>query len=324
MRRRTVVGGGLGLVALGARQGHAQKPPAVIGLLGSGTPRASAVFIDSLKRGLSDLKMQEGADYTLRLRWAEGDYARFPALAKQLVEERAVVILATTISAVRAAQSASPTAVVMVSVTNAVAAGLVASLARPGGNTTGISNLNEDLTPKLLDFFREIAPQARKLAVLANPANPSTRDMLELIGARAAALGWTVDSATAGVEAELAPAFDRLMPGRPDALIVVPDSALIDLRESIAALALNRRLPLLSTIPEFTDVGGLIGYGVPRRDLYYRSAYFVKRILDGAKPGEIPVEQPARIEFSVNAATAATLGIRIPDLVLTRADRVID
>jgi putative ABC transport system substrate-binding protein len=325
MRRREFVTLLGGAAIAGALPAAAQKGTALIGLLGSGSAHSSGIFVDSLKEGLSDGGLREGRDYVLDLRWAEGNYERFPALARELVERKADVILATTISAVRAAQRATAAIpIVMTSITNAVGAGLVASLARPGGNTTGISNLNEDLTPKLLDHFREIMPRARVIASLGNPANPSTRGLVEVMRGHTAAFGATVNPFEAKAAGELDAAFDGITKSNSDALLIVPDNLLIDLREPIASLALKHRIPTLSTIPELTDAGGLLGYGPPRRDLYRRSGYFVKRILDGANPGDMPVEQPTRVQLSINTKTAAVLGISIPDALLGRADKVIE
>ncbi len=325
MKRRefiTLLGGA---ALAGPLPAAVQKKTALIGLLGSGSAQSSGIFVDSLKEGLSDGGLREGRDYVLDLRWAEGNYERFPALARELVERKADVILATTISAVRAAQRAtSTTPIVITSVNDAVGAGLVASLARPGGNTTGISNLNEDLTPKLLDYFREIMPRARVIATLGNPANPSARGLVEIMRGHAATFGGMVNPFEAKAAGELEAAFEGIARSHSDALLIVPDALLIDLREPIASLALNHRIPTLSTIPELTEAGGLLGYGVPRRDLYRRSGYFVKRILDGANPGDMPVEQPTRLHLSVNAKTAAVLGISIPDALLGRADKVIE
>ena len=212
MRRREFISllGGTAAWPFAAR---AQKGTALIGLLGSGSAHSSGIFVDSLKDGLSDGGLREGRDYVLDLRWAEGNYERFPALARELVERKADVILATTISAVRAAQRATAAIpIVMTSITNAVGAtGLVASLARPGGNTTGISNLNEDLTPKLLDHFREIMPRARVIASLGNPANPSTRGLVEVTRGHTAAFGATVNPLEGAKAAgELDAAFDGI------------------------------------------------------------------------------------------------------------------
>ena len=167
-------------------------------------------------------------------------------------------------------------------------------------------------------------PRARVIATLGNPANPSTRGLVEVMRGYAAAFGATVNPFEAKAAGELDAAFDGIAKSNSDALLIVPDALLIDLREPIASLALKHRIPTLSTIPELTDAGGLIGYGAPRRDLYRRSGYFVKRILDGANPRDMPVEQPTRIQLSVNAKTAVVLGISIPDALLGRADKVIE
>ncbi|MEH2568193.1 ABC transporter substrate-binding protein [Bradyrhizobium sp. AZCC 2289] len=324
MRRRQFIGLA-GIAAVWPLAARAQKGTALIGWLGSGSAQSSGIFVESFKRGLLDADLREGRDYQLDLRWAAGAYERFPALAKELVDNKADVILATTISAVRAAQRAtSATPIVMTSITDAVGAGLVTSLAHPGGNTTGLSNLNEDLTPKLLDFFRELLPRARTIAVVGNPGNPSTNGLMEIIQAYASSFGAAVNRFELKDVAQIEPTFDLIAKGSPDAILVVPDAALLDLREQIASNALKHRIPLISTIPELTDAGALIGYGAPRRGLYRRAGYFVKRILDGAKPADLPVEQPELIEFSINSKTAVRLGIRIPDALLARADRVIE
>jgi putative tryptophan/tyrosine transport system substrate-binding protein len=325
MKRREFILALGGAAAAWPLAASAQKRAALIGWLGSGSAQSSGIFVESFKQGLLDADLRQGRDYQLDLRWAAGAYERFPAFARELVDNKADVILATTISAVRAAQRAtSVIPIVMASVTDPVGAGLIASLAHPGGNTTGLSNLNEDLTPKLLDFFRELLPQARTLAVLGNPNNPSTGGLMEIIKGHANSFGATVNGFEMKAVAQLASTFDLIAKGNPDAIIVVPDATLLDLREQIASNALKHRVPLISTIPELTDAGALIGYGTPRRDLYRRAGYFVKRIFDGAKPGDLPVEQPSLIELSLNSKTAALLGIRIPDALLARADRVIE
>ena len=255
MKRREFMALLGGAALSGALPAGAQKRTALIGLLGSGSAQSSGVFVDSLKEGLSDSSLREGRDYALDLRWAEGDYERFPAFARELVDRNADVILATTIAAVRAAQRAtSVIPIVMTSITNAVGAGLVASLARPGGNTTGISNPNEDLTPKLLDHFREIMPRARVIATLGNPANPSTSGLVEVMRGQTAAFGATVNPFEAKTTGELDATFNGIAKSNSDALLIVPDALLIDLREPIASLALKHRIPTLSTIPELTDV----------------------------------------------------------------------
>lgn len=304
---------------------RAQKKPALIGWLGSGSAQSSAIFVESFKQGLLDGDLREGRDYLLDLRWAAGAYELFSGFARELVDNKVDVILATTISAVRAAQQTTTiTPIIMTSVTDAVGAGLVKSLAYPGGNTTGLSNLNEDLTPKLLDFFRLLLPQARLIAAVGNPGNPSTKGLMDKIQTYASSFDAKVSRWEVKDVGQIGPMFDRIAKEKPDAILVVPDAALIDLREPIAANAVKYGIPLISTIPELTDAGALIGYGAPRRELYRRAGYFVKRIFDGSKPADLPVEQPRLIEFSINSKTATQLGIRIPNDLMVRADRVIE
>ena len=324
MRRREFITL-LGVAAAWPLAARAQEKPVRLALLGSGAAQSSGIFVDALKQGLADNGLVEGQNYVLDVHWAEGEYGRFPALAADAAKQNPSVILATTIAAVRAAQRASSTIpIVMTTINDPVGAGLVASLARPGGNTTGIANLSEDVTPKVLEILRVVIPTATVIAALFNPANPSNLAMLDKIHACAQAVGITVRRVELKAPGELERVFGAMVGQRPDALLVINDASILDLRERIMGLALQHRLPVASSFPEFTDAGAIAGYGPPRLELYRRSAYYVKRILDGAKPADLPVEQPTRIELSVNLKTAKELGISIPDSLLARADRVIE
>jgi putative ABC transport system substrate-binding protein len=323
MRRRefiTVVGG----MAAWPRAARGQFKPAIIGVLGSGSTQSSAFLIDALKEGMNENGLAEGRDYVLDIRWAEGDYNRFPALASELLERKSSVIIVTTIAAARAAQQVAPaTPIVMTGLIDPVGVGLIASLARPGNNTTGISNMIQDMSAKGLELIREVVPTAKTIAVLFNPNNPgSRRILLEDVRSQAAKLGMTIQpiefKGSAVLDATLEAAAGS------DALLVVADSALLDLRERIAGLALRNRLPTFSSIPEFTAGGVLVGYGPSRRDSYRRAATYVKKVLEGAKPADIPVEQPTLIELSINMQTARALGVTIPPAIIARADEVIE
>jgi putative ABC transport system substrate-binding protein len=259
----------------------------------------------------------------LDVRWAEGDYTRFAALAFELLERKSSVIIVTTIAAARAAQRVAPaTPLVMTGLIDPVGVGLIASLARPGNNTTGISNMIQDMSAKGLELIREVAPTATTIAALFNPNNPGSHLILEDVRSQAAKLGMTIQpiefKGSALLDTTLEAAAGR------DALLVVADSTLLDLGERIVGLALRHRLPTFSSIPEFTDAGALVGYGPSRRDSYRRAATYVKKVLEGAKPADIPVEQPTLIELSINMQTARALGIVIPDALLARAERVIE
>ena len=313
----------LGSAAVWPRVARGQFKPAIIGVLGSGFAQSSAFLIDTLKEGMNENGLAEGRDYVLDVRWAEGDYTRFAALAFELLERKSSVIIVTTIAAARAAQQVAPaTPIVMTGLIDPVGAGLIASLARPGNNTTGVSNMIQDMSAKGLELIREVAPTAKTIAALFNPNNPGSRLILEDVRSQAAKLGMTIQpiefKGSAVLDATLEAAAGRY------ALLVVADSALLDLRERIAGLALRHRLPTFSSIPEFTDAGALVGYGPSRRDSYRRAATYVKKVLQGAKPAGIPVEQPTLIELSINMQTARALGIVIPDALIARADRVIE
>jgi putative ABC transport system substrate-binding protein len=304
---------------------RAEKAPARIGLLGTGAADTSAIFIDALREGLRENGLIEGRDYVLDVGWAEGDYTRFPGLAVQMVKRHTTIILATTISAVRAAQrETTVTPIVMTSINDPVGAGLVQSLSRPGGNTTGLASLAEDVTTKFVELLHASIPGARQVAVLLNPANPSNTPMFrkvrslldsQAIGVRAVEL-----KAPAGLE----PAFATFNTQSAHALLILPDFLLIDMRQAIAAAALQYQLPTITNVPEYTDAGALLSYGAPRRKNYRRSAYYVKRILNGANPADLPVEQPTEIELSINLKTAKTLGLILPDNLVARADRVVE
>jgi putative ABC transport system substrate-binding protein len=304
---------------------HAQKAPARLGFLGSGAAESSAILLEALKDGLRDNGLIEGKDYVIDVRWANGAYERFPAFAGELAQGNPRVILVTTIAAARAAQRlVPPVPIVMTGLISPVDAGLIKSLARPGGNITGVSSMIQDVTTKSLEFLLAMVPKAAVVAALYNPANPTNRPMFDEAHAYAAAKGLTLRAVELKSPAELDRTFDAMMSGHPDALLVISDATLIDLRERVAALALQARLPTSSSIPEMTDAGALIGYGPPRRSFYRRSATYVKKILDGASPADLPVEQPTLIEMSINLKTAKALGITVPDALSARADRVIE
>ena len=304
---------------------EAQKKPARVALLMPGSEHTSSVFVDALKDGMRGNGLVEGRDYVLDVRWAEGDYGRFPKFISEALKHNPSAILVQTIAAVRAAQHASKTTpIVMIAINDPVGLGLIASLARPGGNTTGIANLVEGVTPKVLELVREVMPRATVIAALINPANPSYRPLLDDVRRYAGASGMTILPLELASPSKLDATFDSLARRKADALLVVPDATFLDMRESIATLALRHRLPAFSVWPDLAEAGSLVGYGTSRLELYRRSAYYLKRILDGAKPADLPVEQPTKFELVINLKTAKALGITIPQSVLVRADRVIE
>jgi putative tryptophan/tyrosine transport system substrate-binding protein len=320
MRRRefiTVLGG----AAAWSIAAWAQQPASLIGFLVSGAPDSFAIFVDAFKQGMLDNGLIEGRDYVLDLRFADGDYNRFDSLAAEVASRKPAAIVVTTIRAAQAAQRATSTVpIVMTGLIDPVAQGLIASLARPGGNTTGLANLAQDIMPKLVEIP---FPAIRDIAVLFNPNNPANRAIAPTLMTQANSLGVTVRLVDFK-PGQLDATFAGLAQRPPEALIVMSDAALYDLREPISALALKHRLPTIAYVPEFTDAGALMSYGPPRRAMYHRSASYVKRILAGTKPADLPVEQPTQVELSINLHTAKAIGVAIPDTVLARADRVIE
>lgn len=325
MRRRQLLGLIVGTAAAWTLTARAQPKTVIVGFLGAGAADSTRHLVEALKQGLRENGLAEGKDYVLELRWAEGLYERFPAFANDLVEKGARVIIVNTIAAARAAQRAtSVIPIVMATMNDPVGNGLITSLARPGGNTTGLATLNQDLTPKLIELLREALPKALTIAALFNPANPSNQLYLESARIEARRFGMTVEGYAIKSPSELDSTFGLIAGQRLDGLLVIPDAATLDLRMRIAALALQNRIPVASTDPDLTSAGGLISYGISRRENFRRSAYFVKKILDGAKPSDLPVEQPTRVQLSINIKTAKTLGLTMAPSLLAVADEVIE
>ena len=312
-------------VLLAAPPVVAQPKAARIAVLGSGHAQSSQILLDGLVQGLRDNGLIPGRDVVLDVRWAEGHYERFTAQTAELLALQPKLLMVTTITAARAAQAATKSVpIVLISINDPVGAGLVATLARPGGNTTGIANMAEDLTPKVVEMLRALLPRAKGLTVLLNRANASNVALFERTRTVCLAAGLSVQAFDFAGAGQLDALEASLARRHPDALLVLPDSSLLDQREPISALALRQRVPLVTQFPEYTRAGALLGYGPPRVQLWHRSAYYAKKILDGAKPADLPVEQPTRVELSVNLKTAKALGITIPQALLLRADEVIE
>jgi putative tryptophan/tyrosine transport system substrate-binding protein len=327
MKRREfilLIGSGAA-AALPPLRASAQQKAAAIGFLGAGGADTSAQLVDAFKQGLGENGLVEGKDYVLEPHWAEGEYERFPAFARELVERNARVIVVTTIAAARAAQRAtSVIPIVMASINDPVGSGIVASLARPGGNTTGMATLNQDVTPKLVEFAHTLLPKATTIAAFFNPANPSNLAMLDNLRSQTGPIGVSVRAIEVNTLARLNDALAAVVAQQSDALLVVPDAATLNLIQRIAGFGLQHRIPVISTNSDLTSAGGLISYGSSRRETYRRSAYFVKKVLDGVKPADLPVEQPTRVILSINLKTAGILGLAIPDALLATADEVIE
>src|ERR1700694_4312106 len=319
-----LVGGAAATWPLAAR---AQKVPVVIGFLGSqaAAPPPKDPQTVALNQGFLDYGLVQGRDFIFEQRFTAGDDERFPEFARDLARLNARMILANTPAGVRAAQRLDPPLpVVMIIMNDPVGAGLIASLAHSGHHTTGTANLNEDVTPKLLEFLREIVPKARVLAVLFNPLNPTNPVILENLRVNAASIGIAVLPIALKPRDDLDALFAALAAQRPHALQIIGDPGIGDLRDRIAALAQMHRLPLFSTSLPIVEAGGLVSYGASVYKILRRTGYYVKKILDGADPADLPIEQPTGLELIINLKTAKTLGIEIPATLLARADRVIE
>jgi putative ABC transport system substrate-binding protein len=327
MRRRefmALVGGATATWPLGAL---AEKAPIRIGFLASGAPGSafSTAQIDNIKLGLRENGLVDGRDYVLDTQFAAGDYELFPDMTRKLTQAGARILLVNTVASTRAAQNVNPPVpVVMLNINDPVGTGLVESLARPGGFTTGMASLSEDLTPKLLETQREVVPKATVIAALFNPANPTNPPYVAKLSAVAGAKGVTVLPFALKSHGELDAVFSTLVAQHPDTLQLVGDTGNMDLADRIASLAIAHRIPAFSTYAPFAILGGLLTYGITERDLFTRAAFYVKRIVGGATPSELPVEQPTRIALVINLRTAKALDLSIPPTLISRADELIE
>jgi putative ABC transport system substrate-binding protein len=275
--------------------------------------------------GMRDLGYNEGRDYLLEERYAAGQLDSFPAYAHELVELPVDMIVAGGEAAIRAAKRAtSQIPIVMTLAADPVGSGLVPSLAHPGGNLTGMSALASDLAGKRVELLKELVPTAKRVAVLWNPSNQSKVTEWKDTQIAAQSVGLILVPVEAQTPAELDRALAAIRREPPDAMIAFMDSFTLAFREKIGEFALANRLPMIAELREFAIVGGLASYGTSRADLWRRSASYVVKILRGANPGDLPVEQPTRFDLVINLKTAKTLRLDVPPTLLSRADEVIE
>ena len=302
-----------------------QKKVPVIGFLSSASPAPTAPYLAAFLQGLSETGYIEGQNVVIEYRWAEGRYDRLPAYAAELIDRRVDVIVTGGIPAALAAKSATSTIpIVFTGVADPVVAGLVTSLARPGGNLTGFSSLGGELVRKLLELLSEIVPQASVIALLVNPNNPNTERMITDVQEAARAKGLQLPILKAGTERELDSAFATLIQLQAGALIVGGDPFFSNRREQLVALASRQAVPAIYQFREFATVGGLISYGASNPALYRQAGNYAGRILKGAKPADLPVQQPTRFELVINLNSAKALGLTVPPSMLDLADEVIE
>jgi len=305
---------------------EAQQPGKIarVGRLSPVSATADARNLEALRQGLRDLGWVEGQNIAYEDRFAEGRPDRLPDLAAELVRLKVDVVFAGSTPAALAAKNATATTpVVMVMGGDPVASGLVASLARPGGNLTGVTALYQELSAKRLDLLKEAVPGVTRVAVLSNPAFPDSGPSVKGVESAARALGVQLRVLPVRDPTEFEKAFAAMRSERARALMVLPDIMFNTHRRRIVELTAKSRLPAIYGLREFVDAGGLMFYGAPLPDMWRRAAYYVDRILKGAKPADLPVEQPMRFEMVINMKTAKALGIKFPQSILMRADQVI-
>ena len=327
MKRREFIlaVGGAAAWPLAARAQQAGKVPR-IGYL-SPVGRTGAVFRDeAFQQGLRELGYVDGANIVIEYRFAEGKFDRLPALAAELVQLKVDVIVAVVTQASLAARNATKTIpIVMAGVSDPAGSGLIANLARPGGNVTGTSSQTSEVVGKSLEFLKEAVPGIGRVAGLWNPANAVFQaQMLKEAETAAAALKLQLKSFGARDADELDAAFAAILQERADALLVFADPFIVLHQARVVDFALKRRLPAIYGIKEYAAAGGLMTYGPNMEGQFRRAASYVDRILKGAKPADLPVEQPTQFELVINLKTAKALGITIPTTLLGRADQVIE
>jgi putative ABC transport system substrate-binding protein len=319
-----LLGGSAAAWPLAAR---AQRPMPLIGYLGSESADLSAGRLAAFREGLIEAGYAEGNNVTIECRWARGQNDRLPALAADLVR-RQVSVIATIGStpAALAAKAASTTIPIVFQVgSDPVEVGLVASLARPGGNVTGVTNLNIELGPKRLELLHELVPTATVVGLLVNPTSPDlTESSVKDLQAAARALGLQLQVLHASSERDFDTVFTTLHQLQVQALVIGPDAFFIARSEQLGALTAHHAVPSITQYREFAAAGGLMSYGGSTKDADRRAGIYAGRVLSGQKPAELPVVQTAQVELVINLKTAKALGITVPTSLLGRADEIIE
>ncbi len=296
-----------------------------IGFLGNSTEALEANLVGPFREGLRERGYVEGRDLTIEYRWAEGAYERFPALIAELIALKLdIIVTAGTPAALAVKRTTTTVPLVMVAVGDPIGTGLVKSLARPGGNLTGLVSIGPDLEGKRLELLTQIVPKLSSVAFLANPANPIHLTSEKQASAAAKALHLKVVFFPVRAEGEFDPAFQAIVGQRSGALVMLADRLFLHHRARIVEFTARHRLPAVYAYNELVQVGGLMSLGPSYPEMHRRAAYFVDRILKGARATDLPMEQPSKFELILNLRTARTLGLVIPQEVLQRADQVIE
>jgi putative ABC transport system substrate-binding protein len=315
---------GVALAALPPVSAQQKSSERRIGFLAPGS--ASMRVYDGFRKGMSELGHIDGRDHRVLWRYADGEYGRLPGLASELVRANVDIIVAGTTLSVQAARQATataPIAIVMVAVPDPVGEGFAASLSRPGGNITGLSNIVTEVSVKHFELLRVAVPRLSRLAVLINPLNPSDSLILEQVQGAAYALGAKVLAIEASTETQIDAGFAAMARAQSEALVVAEDAYFDVHRDRIIKSALRSRLPTIYSNREMTEAGGLMSYGQDLTEHYRRAANYVDKIWKGAKPGNLPIEQPTVLELVINRGTAAAIGLTIPQELELRADQFV-
>ena len=315
----------LAVCALGARAQQRSTP--VIGFVSSRSAAESAYLVSAFRQGLGESGFVEGSNVAVDYRWAEGQYGRLPGLAADLVRAQVSVLVSAggfvTALAAKAATSTIP--IVFISAgADPVKAGLIDSLARPGGNLTGVNMLSVALEAKRMELLHELFPKAALIALLVNPNTPDLEAQTRELDAAARTIGLQTHVVKAGAEGDFDSAFARIVARHADALIVAADPFFTSRRDQIVTLAARSGVPAIYEFREYVAAGGLMSYGTSLVDGYRRAGVYAGRILKGAKPADLPVQQPTKFELVINLKTAKALGLTIPEAFLLRADEVIE
>jgi putative ABC transport system substrate-binding protein len=324
MRRRNFLA--LAAAAAAPRRAWAQPNLPVIGYLSGVSPASYAATLTAFHHGLGESGYVEGKNVRIEYRWAKGQYDRLPALAADLVKQKVDVIAASggPLSAPAAKQATATIPIVFVTGIDPVAAGLVANLARPGGNVTGLTLLVIDLMPKRLELLSDLVPKVKSIAVLLNPTNPNSGPLVKDLPGVAEAKGLQLHILKASTASEIDAAFAGLAQLHAGALLAGSDAFFNSRRDQIIALAARYRVPGIYDTPAFTAAGGLMTYGPSLTEAYTQLGVYAGKVLHGAKPADLPVQQPARLQLIINLKTAKALGLAVPRALLARADEVIE
>jgi putative ABC transport system substrate-binding protein len=327
MRRRefiSLLGGAAATWPLAVRAQQPTMP--VIGYLGPGSAESDAFRVTAFRQGLNESGYVDGQNVTIDYRWAEDQHDRLPAMADDLVQHRVTMIVATSTPAVLAAKAATTTIpIIFEAAADPVKLGLVASLSRPGGNITGVTQLGEEVLPKRLELLHELLPSAHIMALLVNPTDPALAEPQVRVSLSAAnTLGIELHVLNASTERDFDAVFSKLTELRAGGLVIAGDALFTGHNDQLAALTVNHAVPAIYQRREFAAAGGLMGYGSSLADTHRLIGVLAGRILKGDKPADLPVQQATKIELYINLKTAKTLGLTTPLSLLGRADEVIE